>query len=136
MLVLSDEPALWDAEPEVPVLPNRESSSASDYALGDTEEGLGPESPSLIPNHQTRKRVVMLPPTLVVILFCSIKIRCGCDLHDKHSLWAKLTSLSAVQVRDAPPLSRLLEEGTGKVKAEQKGIIIGRICISCESYFI
>lgn len=55
------------------------------------------------------------------------KIHCGCNLHDKHSLRAKLTSLHAVQTGDAPPLSRLPEEGTGKEKAEQKGISISRI---------
>lgn len=91
MLALSDQPALWDAEPEVPVLPNRESSSTPDYALDEAEEGLGPDDPSRIPNHRMRKRVVMLPPTLVVILFCRIKstanaiymtnIPCGLSSH-------------------------------------------------------
>jgi len=35
--------------------------------------------------------------------------------------------LCAVQVWEAPSLSRLQEEGTEKVKAEQKGINIGTI---------
>lgn len=50
MLDLFDQSALWDTEPEAPVLPSRENFST-------------PE------NHRMRKRAVMLPPTLVVILF-------------------------------------------------------------------
>lgn len=55
MLALYDQPALWDAEPEVPVLPHSESSSTPDYAFSEAEEGLGPESSSLIPKHQMRE---------------------------------------------------------------------------------
>lgn len=99
MLALSDQPALWDVEPEVPILPNRESSSTLDYTLGEAEEGLGPESPRLIPNHHMRQRVVTLPPILVVVLFCCTQSAVDCDLHDNVNIPCRLSSHCCVLCR-------------------------------------
>lgn len=60
-------------------------------------------------------------------MFCCIKSIADVIFMAKNSLWTKPTSLWAVQVWDVPPFSILLAEGTGKVKAGQKGINTSRI---------